>query len=203
MTKNNKKISSSDFKLWSQILDKVEPIKKSGRSIIQNQSKSIIDEDDRDSGDVTEQNTKIKKVRQSHVIDEKIPRTIHNNNHDKKTEFTGIHRRLEQKMSRGQIEIDSTLDLHGMTQQEALDATINFVKMAKKNNLRIVLIITGKGISKENTDGDVHGRNGRGVLNKNLPTWLQHSEIRNFINGYRYANAKHGGEGAYYLLLKT
>ena len=71
MTKNNKKISSSDFKLWSQILDKVEPIKKSGRSIIQNQSKSIIDEDDRDSGDVTEQNTKIKKVRQSHVIDEK------------------------------------------------------------------------------------------------------------------------------------
>ena len=27
MKKNNKKISSSDLKLWNQILDKVEPIK--------------------------------------------------------------------------------------------------------------------------------------------------------------------------------
>ena len=74
-------------------------------------------------------------------INEDLPDTISYNNSDEKAEFTGIHRRLEQKMSRGQIKIDSTLDLHGMNQEEAKDATINFVRMAKKNNLNIVLII--------------------------------------------------------------
>ena len=44
MKKNNKKISSSDLKLWNQILDKVEPIKKSGRSKIINQKESVIED---------------------------------------------------------------------------------------------------------------------------------------------------------------
>ena len=106
-------------------------------------------------------------------------------------------------MSRGQIDIDSTLDLHGMTQEEAKHATINFIKVANKNNLKIILIITGKGISNENTNTRYKNRYERGVLNKNLPAWLQMPEIRDYVNGYRYANQKHGGEGAYYILLKS
>ena len=122
---------------------------------------------------------------------------------DELLKFTGIHRRLEQKMSRGQIDIDSTLDLHGMTQEEAKHAIINFIKVANKNNLKIILIITGKGISNENTNTRNKNRFERGVLNKNLPAWLQMPEIRDYVNGYRYANQKHGGEGAYYILLKA
>ena len=90
-----------------------------------------------------------------------------------------------------------------MNQEEAKDATINFVRMAKKNNLNIVLIITGKGISKDNANDGYRTRFARGVLNQNLPNWLKLPQIRNDINGYRYANLKHGGEGAYYILLKT
>ena len=192
MKKNNKKISSSDLKLWSQILDKVEPIKKSGRSIIQNQSKSIIDEYDRDSGDVTEQNTKIKKVRQSHVIDEKIPRKIHNNNHDKKTEFTGIHRRLEQKMSRGQIEIDSTLDLHGMTQEEAQQAIIRFIEQQLAATKQYLLIIHGKGKNSPATQP---------ATLKNLTNHLlrQLDPVLAFCS----AQVHDGGTGALYVLLRS
>ena len=203
MKKNNKKISSSDLKLWNQILDKVEPIKKSGRSKVTNQKESVIDENIIISRDLSERSTVKKRVRQKKVINEDLPNTIPNNNSDEKAEFTGIHRRLEQKMSRGQIKIDSTLDLHGMNQEEAKDATINFVRMAKKNNLSIVLIITGKGISKDNTNDGYQTRFARGVLNQNLPNWLRLPQIRNNINGYRYANIRHGGEGAYYILLKT
>ncbi len=203
MKKNNKKISSSDLKLWSQILDKVEPIKKSGRSKVTNQKESVIDENIIISRDLSERSTVKKRVRQKKVINEDLPNTIPNNNSNEKAEFTGIHRRLEQKMSRGQIKIDSTLDLHGMNQEEAKDATINFVRMAKKNNLSIVLIITGKGISKDNTNDGHRTRFSRGVLNQNLPNWLRLPQIRNNINGYRYANIRHGGEGAYYILLKT
>ena len=203
MKKNNKKISSSDLKLWNQILDKVEPIKKSGRSKVTNQKESVIEDNIIISRDLSEQNTVKKRVKRNKIINEDLPNTISNNNSDEKAEFTGIHRRLEQKMSRGQIKIDSTLDLHGMNQEEAKDATINFVRMAKKNNLNIVLIITGKGISKDNTNDGYPTRFTRGVLNQNLPNWLKLPQIRNDINGYRYANLKHGGEGAYYILLKT
>ena len=203
MKKNNKKISSSDLKLWRQILDKVEPIRKSGRTKVINQEESVVDENKIISSVVSEQSTIKKEIRQKKVINEESPYITSNINSDKKVEFTGIHRRLEQKMLRGQIKIDSTLDLHGMTQEEAKDATVNFVKMAKKNNLNIVLIITGKGISKDNKDDGYRNRYARGVLNQNLPNWLKLPQIRNDINGYRYANIRHGGEGAYYILLKS
>ncbi len=203
MTKNNKKISSSDLRLWSQILDKVEPIKKSGKSKAVNQDKSVFDDNNIISREPKEQSTAKKKIRQNKVINEGLPNITSSINSDEKVEFTGIHRRLEQKMSRGQIEIESTLDLHGMTQEEAKNATIKFVKMAKKNNFNIVLIITGKGISKENRNDAYSGGYARGVLNQQLSNWLKLPQIRNDINGYRYANVKHGGEGAYYILLKT
>lgn len=203
MKKNNKKISSSDLKLWRQILDKVEPIRKSGRTKVINQEESVVDENKIISSVVSEQSTIKKEIRQKKAINEESSNITSNINSEKKVEFTGIHRRLEQKMLRGQIKIDSTLDLHGMTQEEAKDATVNFVKMAKKNNLNIVLIITGKGISKDNKDDGYRNRYARGVLNQNLPNWLKLPQIRNDINGYRYANIKHGGEGAYYILLKS
>tara|TARA_B100000941_G_scaffold102763_2_gene71932 strand:+ start:641 stop:1252 length:612 start_codon:yes stop_codon:yes gene_type:complete len=203
MKKNNKKISSSDLKLWRQILDKVEPIRKSGRTKVINQEESVVDENKIISSVVSEQSTIKKEIRQKKVINEESSNITSNTNSEKKVEFTGIHRRLEQKMLRGQIKIDSTLDLHGMTQEEAKDATVNFVKMAKKNNLNIVLIITGKGISKDNKDDGYRNRYARGVLNQNLPNWLKLPQIRNDINGYRYANIRHGGEGAYYILLKS
>ena len=202
MKKNNKKISSSDLKLWNQILDQVEPIKKSSRSKGTNQEESVIEENIIISRDLSDSTVK-KKVQRSKIINEELPNIVSSKNSDEKAEFTGIHRRLEQKMSRGQIKIDSTLDLHGMNQEEAKDATINFVRMAKKNNLNIVLIITGKGISKANKNDGYRTRFARGILNQNLPNWLKLPEIRNDINGYRYANLKHGGEGAYYILLKT
>ena len=203
MKKNNKKISSSDLKLWRQILDKVEPIRKSGRTKVINQDESVVDENKIISSVVSEQSTIKKEIRQKKAINEESSNITSNINSEKKVEFTGIHRRLEQKMLRGQIKIDSTLDLHGMTQEEAKDATVNFVKMAKKNNLNIVLIITGKGISKDNKDDGYRNRYARGVLNQNLPNWLKLPQIRNDINGYRYANIRHGGEGAYYILLKS
>ena len=43
MTKDKKKISSNDLKLWYQIVDKVEPIKKRDNPDIKNQEQSGID----------------------------------------------------------------------------------------------------------------------------------------------------------------
>ena len=117
--------------------------------------------------------------------------------------FTGIHKRLDQKMTRGHVEIDASIDLHGLNQEQARLELNNFILRSKKNNFKIVLVITGKGNSPKTDSVYEVDNNQRGVLNKNLPLWLKKDEIRKNINGYRYASQKHGGQGAYYILLKS
>ena len=125
---------------------------------------------------------------------EKIPIKINNKNI-----FTGINRKLEQRMSRGHVIIDDTLDLHGFTQDEAYTKLKAFLFKAKSKNNKIVLVITGKGLTKNQQNQDQE----RGILNKNLPIWLEKYEFNDTVNGFRYSNQKHGGTGAYYILLKN
>ena len=55
MTKDKKKISSNDLKLWYQIVDKVEPIKKRDNPDIKDQEQSSIDAGSIISRDVNQQ----------------------------------------------------------------------------------------------------------------------------------------------------
>ena len=116
--------------------------------------------------------------------------------------FSGIHRKLEQRMKRGNITIDDTLDLHGMTQEEARGNLTLFLGNSKKQRYKIVLVITGKGLTSEKNN-EAHFSQEKGVLNKSLPIWLKQEPLKNIVNGFRYANQRHGGRGAYYILLKS
>ena len=49
---------------------------------------------------------------------------------------------LAERLKRGQIPIEAQLDLHGLTQQEALDALANFLSTAIEAGQRCVLVIT-------------------------------------------------------------
>ena len=90
MKKNNKKISSSDLKLWSQILDKVEPIKKSGSSKATNQKESVIEDNIIVSRDLSEHSAIKKSVKQKKIINEELPKIISNNNSEEKAEFLSL-----------------------------------------------------------------------------------------------------------------
>ena len=72
-------------------------------------------------------------------------------------------------------------DLHGLTKAEARESINIFLEHAKKNNLSIVRIITGKGL---------HSVSG-GVLKNFTENYLSEK-------GYEYKNSKisQGGEGA-------
>ncbi|VAW10984.1 hypothetical protein MNBD_ALPHA09-1151, partial [hydrothermal vent metagenome] len=48
-------------------------------------------------------------------------------------------------MRRGRIDVDGTLDLHGMTQSHAHMALRGFLIAAQARGDRLVLVITGKG----------------------------------------------------------
>jgi len=103
-----------------------------------------------------------------------------------------LARRERQQLARGKAEIGGRIDLHGMTQAEAHDALLRFLRRAQAEGARFVLVITGKG----GPGGD------RGVLRRQVPLWLALPELRACVLGFDAAHVGHGGEGALYVRLR-
>jgi DNA-nicking Smr family endonuclease len=106
-----------------------------------------------------------------------------------------LGRRLRQKVARGGTEIDARLDLHGLTQDRAHAHLLGFLRGAQQRELKLVLIITGKGAR---SGGDPE----RGVLKRVVPRWLALPDFRPYVIGYEPAHAGHGGEGALYVRVR-
>ena len=104
----------------------------------------------------------------------------------------GLDRRTAQKLKRGQIPIEARLDLHGMTQAEAQIALNEAVGRARALGKRCLLVITGKGTT----------RNQVGVLKKMVPRWLKDPVNQERVLAIQNARPQHGGAGAVYVLLR-
>ena len=109
-----------------------------------------------------------------------------------------IDRNTAEKFIKGQMPIDSRLDLHGRTEKEAFSAVEDFIKNCYIQNKRCILIITGKGIKKDDTPW----YESKGIIREALPAWLNHPNIRPFILSVSVAKQEDGGSGAFYVLLK-
>ena len=103
---------------------------------------------------------------------------------------TPVERRLLRQLARGTRDVDARIDLHGMTQDRARFALLDFLQQARAKGDRLVLVITGRGEA------------GRGVLRRNVPRWLEAEPFRSLVVGVREAQAGHGGEGALYVRLR-
>jgi DNA-nicking Smr family endonuclease len=97
---------------------------------------------------------------------------------------------IERRLRQGSIAIKARLDLHGMRQDEAHGALESFMTRHAKAGHRSLLIITGKG------------RGGEGVLRSSLEGWLATLPEAGQILALRPAALKHGGTGAFYVLLR-
>jgi len=94
----------------------------------------------------------------------------------------------------GRREIDARIDLHGMRQREAHHVLSGFLHSAQARGHRHVLVITGKGAGARPGE--------RGVLNREVPRWLNEPEFRQMVVGFTPAHKRHGGEGALYVRLR-
>jgi DNA-nicking Smr family endonuclease len=112
----------------------------------------------------------------------------------------GIEPKLRRKVGRGRVEIDGTLDLHGMRRAEARAALGRYLAARVRRGDRTILVITGKGLKK--VDGDPATIVERGVLRTMLPIWLGSPELSPLVAGWDVSHQTHGGEGAYYVRLK-
>ncbi|MEJ6389933.1 Smr/MutS family protein [Gymnodinialimonas ulvae] len=103
------------------------------------------------------------------------------------------------RMVRGKLKPQDRIDLHGMVLAEAHPALISFISSAYERNLRLVLVITGKGKDRDG-GGPIPIR--RGVLKHQVPSWLHAPPLGLMVLDIREAHQRHGGGGAYYVYLK-
>jgi DNA-nicking Smr family endonuclease len=108
----------------------------------------------------------------------------------------GFDRDIARALSRGKLMPQASLDLHGMTIALAERAVSAFLDRAAAQDLRLVLIVTGKGMRLEG--GRVFG----GGIRAEFLGWLNRADNRGRVRAVRGAHPRHGGTGAFYVLLR-
>ena len=104
----------------------------------------------------------------------------------------GLDRAKAERLRRGKLPIEATLDLHGLRQAEAHRRLGRFLADCQDAGKRCVIVVTGKGLYKE--EG--------GVLRSAVPRWLNEPGNCERVLSFDYAQPKHGGTGALYILLR-
>jgi DNA-nicking Smr family endonuclease len=110
-----------------------------------------------------------------------------------------MDKRLKQRFQRGELPIDGRLDLHGLTLANAERALSKLIRDCVAQQKRCLLVITGKGTSRDIETGPFQGR---GVLRSWLPEYLRRGPWRDQILGVTPARQEMGGAGAFYVLLR-
>lgn len=98
----------------------------------------------------------------------------------------------------GRIAPDRTIDLHGNTRDRAHAVLTRSIVAAAQDGARVVLVITGKGAG----DQAALAERPRGVIRASLRDWLQGPELRPYVAALRAAHPRHGGGGAWYVILR-
>jgi len=100
----------------------------------------------------------------------------------------GIQHKTLQKLKRGQLTIEASLDLHGCTVEKARQQLSQFLYNCQQQSIKVVCIIHGKS------------QHSQPIIKNKVNSWLRQTEQ---VNAFCSAQAKHGGTGAVYVFLKT
>ncbi len=99
----------------------------------------------------------------------------------------GIDRSTDEKLRRGKMAIQGRLDLHGLTRDEAHLRLQEFLAVSYRKGRRCLLVITGKGA---------------GILRGEVQRWLGETPLSGIVLRFYAAQREHGGDGAFYVLLR-
>ncbi len=97
---------------------------------------------------------------------------------------------LYNNIASGKVALDGKLDLHGMTEAHAHERLVIMIEQAWFEGRRRLLVITGRG------------RDGQSPLRAALPKWLSAPNLTPYVSSFDYAGKRHGGDGAFYVLLR-
>jgi DNA-nicking Smr family endonuclease len=98
--------------------------------------------------------------------------------------------------------VDARIDLHGMRRDEAYHALQRFLDDCHHRNLKLVLVITGKGMNSKQAE-DWWDMPERGVLKRMVPQWLSQPAFSRLVAGHSQAGRADGGSGALYVQIRS
>jgi|GEM_PF-6865143 len=102
----------------------------------------------------------------------------------------GVSQTLFNQLCQGELLIESSLDLHGLTELEAQEKTRTFIQTSQAYQCRVVLLITGKGMR------------GLSILKGSCVDWLISAPLNQWVIAFASATDADGGSGALYVMLK-
>lgn len=103
---------------------------------------------------------------------------------------SGVQQSLIQRLRKGLIAFEGSIDFHGLTVTQARELLWEFLAEAEALEVRCVRITHGKAARKDNK---------MPIMKSHVNTWLRQHPL---IIGFSSCLAKHGGTGAVYVLLK-
>jgi DNA-nicking Smr family endonuclease len=112
---------------------------------------------------------------------------------------SGLDATWDRKLTRGAVEPDVTIDLHGMTLGVAHDRLNGGIAQALAMGARVILLIAGK--HRPVPENDLRGER-RGAIRAKLLDWLAASPHAGRIAAVRAAQPRQGGDGAVYIVLR-
>ena len=137
------------------------------------------------------------------IIGEKVLKKekiiLPNFHEDNKINSPNMDKKNFKKLVKGKMEIEGTIDLHGLTADQAKIKLITVINHSYSLGKRLIIVITGKGKHK---GFDEFQRPINGVLRQNLPEWLSGPSVSNKVLQVTQAQPKHGGAGAFYVYLR-
>ena len=172
MQRKNRQIKKEELELWKKVTEHDKLIGQYTTSVEEN----IIQQKISITAKKNKDNLKVKDIKRSFI----------------KQDYK-INKRMKLKLKRGLIRPETKIDLHGKTLSEAKNSLSHFIKSSINNNIRCILVITGK---KKTLNGS------KGLIRENLPLWLKENELFNYILFHCYAIKKDGDDGARYILLR-
>jgi len=171
----NNDTPKDDFDLFRQELNDVEPIKKANKVSLKTQPAMIKKRPQQQTFEINDT-----------LSDDFIPDC------GEFLEFKrpGIQNSKLKLIRNGRLPIENHLDLHGHTREAARTELLQFIMQSQLQGFNLVCIVHGKGY---------HSEDGHPVLKAMVNKWLQNiPQVLAFVS----AQAKDGGSGAVYVLLK-
>ena len=176
MSRPRRDLSPDDLKVWRHVARSVKPLMDSPR----HPEDDDVEEIPRPRVAVTESELPARAV-----VRPQPPAPL------KLGTVANIDRRTAQRFTRGEMQVDGHIDLHGLTLDQAHSALTGYIRAAAGRGARCVVVVTGKG------KGESIGR-----IRAEAPHWLNQSPLRPLILAVTQARVQHGGTGALYVLLK-
>ena len=95
-----------------------------------------------------------------------------------------------------------SIDLHGYTLEEANKAIENFIIKSYQENIRKLIVVTGKGIHSQN-EKDPYVSKDLSILKYSVPEFISNDKyLMKIIYEMKDAKIEDGGSGAFYIYLK-